>query len=70
VERSGPGVVYVIDDYLCTVRGGRLVAGDDAADVGWFDVLADPPVLVDGLLDALVTWGCVTPPGSGGAPSR
>ena len=36
VERDGPeGVVFVINDYLCTPTGGSLEAGDDAADAVW-----------------------------------
>jgi ADP-ribose pyrophosphatase YjhB (NUDIX family) len=75
VERAGPaGAVYVIDDYACAVRGGRLVAGDDAAAVGWFDLSgaapASGPPLVPGLVDALVAFGCLSPPASDAAPSR
>ena len=36
VERdAGPNLTYVIEDYECTVTGGRLKPGDDAADVRW-----------------------------------
>lgn len=35
VVRPGPAGAYLIADYACTVRGGRLRAGDDAADVRW-----------------------------------
>jgi len=36
VERDGPeGVVFVINDYLCTATGGSLEAGDDAAEAVW-----------------------------------
>lgn len=58
VERPGPaGVVYEIADVACTVLGGELAAGDDAAAVRWVDAaeLAGLP-LVDGLLDALTEW--------------
>jgi 8-oxo-dGTP diphosphatase len=61
VERPGPGdVTYVIDDLACTVRGGHLRAGDDAADARWVDAedLALLP-LTDGLLDALTDWRVV-----------
>lgn len=33
---NGPDEVYEIHDFLAHVVGGDLVAGDDAADVGWF----------------------------------
>jgi len=58
VQRAAPdGGVYVIDDYLCRLVGGRLRAGDDAADARWvsraeFDALP----LVPGLRDALAEW--------------
>ncbi|MBO3750868.1 NUDIX domain-containing protein [Streptosporangiaceae bacterium NEAU-GS5] len=50
---------YEIYDYLATVVGGTLRAGDDAADAGWFDQAAFPP-LTEGLRDTLVEWGIVT----------
>jgi len=58
VERAGEdGVVFDIDDYSCTLIGGRLRAGDDAALALWvgraeFDTLR----LVPGLLEALTDW--------------
>ncbi len=58
VERDGAGdSVYVIDDFVCAVTGGRLRAGDDAAEVRWVDgvELAALP-LVPGLLAALTRW--------------
>jgi ADP-ribose pyrophosphatase YjhB (NUDIX family) len=59
VLRDGPGgVVYDIEDYSCTVVGGVLSAGDDAADVGWFELACvDPLTLSPGLLEALREWG-------------
>ena len=63
VERSGPGgVTYVIDDLACTVTGGTLRAGDDAAETRWVGPaeLAALPV-TDGLLDALSGWGVLPP---------
>jgi 8-oxo-dGTP diphosphatase len=48
---------FAIADYRCTVTGGDLRAGDDAADARWcsaVDLAALP--LVDGLLDALAEW--------------
>jgi 8-oxo-dGTP diphosphatase len=36
VERAAPGGgVYVIDDFVCSLDGGELRAGDDAIDVRW-----------------------------------
>lgn len=59
VERPGPdGVTYVIRDYLTTVTGGVLAAGDDAADARWYtpaDLVRLP--LSEGLLDCLTAWG-------------
>lgn len=35
-ERDGPaGTRYDIEDFVCTVLGGELRAGDDAADARW-----------------------------------
>ena len=59
VERPGTGgITYVIDDVACTVAGGTLRPGDDAADARWVDAgeLATLPV-TDGLVDALTRWG-------------
>lgn len=56
--RPGPaGVAYEIHDYAATVAGGRLSAGDDAADARWCDLdeLVRLP-LTDGLHAALVSW--------------
>lgn len=33
---NGPDQIYEIHDFLAHVISGELVAGDDAADVGWF----------------------------------
>lgn len=59
VERAQPGgSVLDIRDYTATVTGGRLVAGDDAADACWASPadLAGLP-LTRGLLTALTAWG-------------
>ncbi|MEU6643694.1 NUDIX domain-containing protein [Saccharomonospora sp. NPDC046836] len=53
---------YVIYDYACSVRGGRLVAGDDAAAARWVDraqfaELDRAGELTDGLADTLRDWG-------------
>jgi 8-oxo-dGTP diphosphatase len=58
VERDGPdGSAYGIDDFVCTVTGGSLRAGDDADDARWVrrHELAALE-LVAGLLDALTEW--------------
>jgi len=34
-ERGAPEYHYVLIDFLCTVQGGELRAGGDAADVCW-----------------------------------
>ncbi|MGQ0574112.1 MAG: NUDIX hydrolase [Pseudonocardia sp.] len=63
VVRPGPLVgrvtrgPYDIADYRCTVTGGHLRAGDDAADARWCsaaDLVALP--LVDGLVEVLTGW--------------
>ncbi len=58
VERAAPsGGVYVIDDFVCTVRGGELAAGDDAADARWFSRADLAGVdIADGVVDALTAW--------------
>ncbi len=35
---GGGGEHYVVLDYLCEAAGGLLRAGDDAAEVGWFEI--------------------------------
>ncbi|GAB2974472.1 NUDIX domain-containing protein [Amycolatopsis acidiphila] len=61
--RPGPlaGMVvrgrYEIYDYVCEVRGGRLRAGDDAADARWVDAAAFGTLeLTDGLAATLRGW--------------
>ncbi|HEX8304390.1 MAG TPA: NUDIX domain-containing protein [Jatrophihabitans sp.] len=58
VHRLAPGGgIYVIDDFLCRVMGGTLLAGDDAADAGWFDLAGMTGLpLAAGLLEALAGW--------------
>lgn len=71
VERPGVGVeVFVIRDYLATVTGGSLAAGDDAADARWcsHDELVRLP-LTPGLLDALTTWNTLPSSQGGGEQS-
>lgn len=57
--RRGP---YAIADYRATVAGGRLRAGDDAADARWCSAadLAELP-LVDELLETLASWDALPP---------
>jgi len=45
----GPDVVYEIHDFLAHLVDGDLVAGDDAAEVGWFTTqdLATLPLTED-----------------------
>jgi 8-oxo-dGTP diphosphatase len=59
VVRPGLGeTVFDIDDFVCTVLGGALAAGDDAADARWVDRGALAALdLVPGLIDALTEWG-------------
>lgn len=63
VWRGAPdGSVYRVRDYRCVLTAGtrpqEAVAGDDAADVGWFTA---PEVraldCTPGLVDALTGWG-------------
>ena len=62
LEIAGPGVTYVVRDHLCTVTGGTLCAGSDAADVGWFtaEQMAALPTS-PGLLDHLTAWRALPP---------
>ena len=51
---------YDIDDYVCAVRGGSLVTGDDAMDARWatrseFEALPTVPLLAQTLRE----WGCL-----------
>ena len=61
VTRPGRGeAVLDIRDYSGTVTGGRLAAGDDAADVRWVspgDVPGLP--LTTGLAETLSSWGVI-----------
>lgn len=63
VERdAGHGATYVIDDYECTVTGGRLESGDDAVDARWCTPdevrsLPTSPLLVE----TLEAWGVLGP---------
>ena len=59
VDVPGHGQVeYAVRDFRCTVVGGSLRAGDDAANVEWFteeQVLELPTT--PGLIDYLREWG-------------
>jgi ADP-ribose pyrophosphatase YjhB (NUDIX family) len=58
VDLDGPpGIVYDDRDYVCSVVGGRLCAGDDAADAAWFtfDEMRALPLTED-LLTILTGW--------------
>ena len=58
-ERIGPQHHFVILDFVVTVSGGRLpVAGDDAAEAGWFPLSSVPELaLVDGMAGFLREHG-------------
>lgn len=49
-------------DYVCHVDGGRLRAGDDAVEAGWFHVdEANALATTDGLLETLDRWHVLAP---------
>jgi ADP-ribose pyrophosphatase YjhB (NUDIX family) len=59
VDRDGvAGAVYDIEDFVCSVVGGTLRAGDDADDARWVTraELVELP-LSPGLFAALAEWG-------------
>jgi 8-oxo-dGTP diphosphatase len=62
VERPGRGgTIYDIRDYRAMVTGGRLAAGDDAADVRWVSAAEAAALdaagkLTGGLLATLRSW--------------
>lgn len=60
VRRQAPtGGTYVIRDFLAEARSDtRPIAGDDAADAGWFEVQDVPSLATSpGLVEALTSWG-------------
>lgn len=61
VQRAGsPGMVYAIEDWACTVTGGHLAAGDDAADARFVRAAELAGMdLSPGLLDALTRWAAL-----------
>lgn len=66
VERDAPdGSVYVINDYRCSPADhadpATVVAGDDAAEVGWFTAEQVRGLdCVPGLVEALEGWGVLS----------
>lgn len=58
MRRAGPdGVGYDIEDFVCSVAGGELRAGDDAAEVRWVSHAELASLdLVPGLVEALESW--------------
>lgn len=57
VERTGDGRVeyhFVIIDYLCRVRGGRVARGSDADEVCWADAAALALRCVDDTATAVI----------------
>ncbi|HEY3715773.1 MAG TPA: NUDIX domain-containing protein [Jatrophihabitantaceae bacterium] len=58
VTRDGPGgVVYDIEDFVCSVRGGQLQAGDDAAEARWATrAQLDDLDVAPGVFEALASW--------------
>jgi ADP-ribose pyrophosphatase YjhB (NUDIX family) len=59
VVRDGPaGVLYDIEDFVCSVRGGVLKAGDDALAARWVTrAELDSLDMTPGLVEALASWG-------------
>jgi len=57
LDVDGDVVVYDVVDFRCTVVGGQLRAGDDAAEVRWVALtsVADWPTS-PGLAAALIRW--------------
>lgn len=65
VVRLAPsGDDYVIRDFVCSIGAiTELVAGDDAADAGFFEVADLSEVETsEGLLEALTNWGLIDVP--------
>jgi 8-oxo-dGTP diphosphatase len=59
VQRPGLGEAVIdIRDYVVTVTGGTLRAGDDAADARWVTAVELALLEVtEGLIEALTEWG-------------
>jgi ADP-ribose pyrophosphatase YjhB (NUDIX family) len=64
VDLPGPGSgEYAVEDFACTLVGGRLEPGDDADDARFVPVAELPALpLTPGLLDTLRGWGVLCPP--------
>ena len=58
IYRCAPGGNrFVIDDFVCTMTGGELRAGDDALEAGWFDRASfDRLYLAPALAGTLAGW--------------
>lgn len=63
IALPGPdGTAFDNRDYLCRLDGGRLRAGDDATEAGWFHVNeARSLSTTDGLLETLDAWHVLVP---------
>jgi len=65
IQRLGPPnpdeeIWYEIADYHCTVTGGSLRAGDDAADARWVSSTELRAMTTsDGLIETLEAWGII-----------
>jgi ADP-ribose pyrophosphatase YjhB (NUDIX family) len=54
------GTRYDIEDFHCEVVGGRLQAGDDAAEVRWVDAAEFATLeLATGVRECFTRWGCL-----------
>lgn len=72
VRRSGPGVIFDIHDYRCTVTGGDPAAGSDASGLRWvnaaeFAALDGAGALSELLAATLRDWGAGPRDSGGGA---
>lgn len=58
VRRDGPGGVgYDIEDFVCSVAGGQLHAGDDAAEARWVTRAELAGLdMAPGVVQALAAW--------------
>lgn len=59
IDLPAPGPAqYAVEDFACTLLGGRLEPGDDADDARFVPVAELPALpLTPGLLDTLRAWG-------------
>ena len=56
-ERGAPQYHYVLIDFLCTVEGGELRAGGDAADVCWANESGLPEFKLESQAIAVIKKG-------------